>query len=98
MVNPNERLIKRLKSQIAVAKEVDGDFVYMTVGDAKRVLKLLEPDQKRAEKRDELLKNFEKVRSHCDSVYSPCVDFYNTAYDIFIYLEEEQDDENPHRD
>ena len=35
----NERLIKRLKQGIATAKGVDGDFVYVTVGDAKRILK-----------------------------------------------------------
>ena len=37
-----KNLVQRLKSQIAAAKEIDGDFAYITVGDAKRILKLLE--------------------------------------------------------
>ena len=40
--NPNKNLIRRLKAQIAVAKEVDGDFAYITIGDAKRILRVLE--------------------------------------------------------
>ena len=35
----NKMLIKHLQSGIATAKGVDGDFVYITVGDAKRILK-----------------------------------------------------------
>lgn len=37
-----ENLVKRLKRGIEVARGVDGDFVYITIGDAKRILKLLE--------------------------------------------------------
>ena len=37
-----KNLVKRLKSQIAAAKEVDGDFAYITIGDAKRILRMLE--------------------------------------------------------
>lgn len=41
----NKNLVQRLKAQIAVAKEVDGDFVYITVGDAKRILKMIEEEK-----------------------------------------------------
>lgn len=44
MSDPNKNLKQRLKAQIAVAKEIDGDFVYITVGDAKRILKVLEKE------------------------------------------------------
>ena len=44
-----KNLVKRLKSQIAEAREVDGDFAYITVGDAKRILKLLEREQVKPE-------------------------------------------------
>ena len=44
MSDPNKNLILRLKAQIAVAKEVDGDFVYITVGDAKRILKAIDKE------------------------------------------------------
>ena len=46
MSDPNKNLIQRLKAQIAVAKEVDGDFVYITVGDAKRILKAINKEEK----------------------------------------------------
>ena len=45
MSSSNKNLIQRLKSQIAVAKEVDGDFVYITVGDAKRILKAIDKEE-----------------------------------------------------
>ena len=38
-----KNLIRRLKSGIEVARNIDNDFVYITVGDAKRILKILEP-------------------------------------------------------
>ena len=41
MTKDMERLGKHLASGIATAKGVDGDFVYITVGDAKSILKLL---------------------------------------------------------
>ena len=46
-----ENLVKRLKRWIEVARGVDGDFVYITIGDAKRILKLLE--EKDEQKTDE---------------------------------------------
>ena len=39
-----EILVKRLKRAIEESKGIDGDFVYITIGDAKRILKLLEKD------------------------------------------------------
>ena len=39
-----EILIKKLKRAIEELKGIDGDFLYITVGDAKRILKLLEKD------------------------------------------------------
>ena len=42
-----ENLMKRLQRGIAVAKGVDNDFVFITIGDAKRLLKLLEADKER---------------------------------------------------
>ena len=46
-----ENLVKRLKRGIEVARGIDGDFVYITIGDAKRILKLLE--EKDEQKTDE---------------------------------------------
>ena len=40
-------LIKRLMRGIATAKGIDNDFIFITIGDAKRLLKLLEEDKKR---------------------------------------------------
>ena len=42
-----ENLMKRLKRGIVTAKGIDNDFVFITIGDAKRLLKLLEEDKKR---------------------------------------------------
>ena len=42
-----ENLIKRLQRGIVTAKGVDNDFVFITIGDAKRLLKLLEADKER---------------------------------------------------
>ena len=42
-----ENLMKRLQRGITVAKGIDNDFVFITIGDAKRLLKLLEEDKKR---------------------------------------------------
>lgn len=47
-----ENLVKRLKRGIEVAKGVDGDFVYITIGDAKRILKLLEEKNEEKEGRE----------------------------------------------
>ena len=49
MPKANERhmnnLVKKLKNGITQAKGVDADFLYITVGDAKRVLKMLEEEK-----------------------------------------------------
>ena len=42
-----ENLIKRLQRGIVTAKGIDNDFVFITIGDAKRLLKLLEADKER---------------------------------------------------
>ena len=42
MTKDTKRLAKSLESGIATAKGVDGDFVYITVGDAKRILQMIE--------------------------------------------------------
>ena len=42
-----DNLIKRLQRGIVTAKGIDNDFVFITIGDAKRLLKLLEEDKKR---------------------------------------------------
>ena len=42
-----ENLIKRLQRGIVTAKGIDNDFVFITIGDAKRLLKLLEDDKER---------------------------------------------------
>ncbi len=34
-------LVKRLKTGIETAKGIDGDFVYITVGEAKRILQII---------------------------------------------------------
>ena len=39
-----ENLIKRLKAQIKEAREIESDWAYVTIGDAKKILKLLEED------------------------------------------------------
>ena len=41
MTKDMERFGKHLVSGIATAKGVDGDFVYITVGDAKRILRMI---------------------------------------------------------
>ena len=45
---PTEKIIKRLKSQIAVCKEIDSDWITITVGTAKRILELIEGKEKTA--------------------------------------------------
>lgn len=42
MIKDADRLKKRLERGIATAKGVDGDFVYITIGDAKRILQMIE--------------------------------------------------------
>ena len=37
-----ENLIKRLRRGIATAKGIDNDFVFITIGDAKKILKMLD--------------------------------------------------------
>ena len=48
-----ERLEKHLESGIATAKGVDGDFVYITVGDAKRILKMIKEWEPVEQKKNE---------------------------------------------
>ena len=42
--NRNDNLIKRLRTGIDTARGVDNDFVYITIGDAKRILRMLESE------------------------------------------------------
>jgi hypothetical protein len=44
---PTEKIIKRLKSQIAVCKEIDSDWISITVGTAKRILELISGNEKK---------------------------------------------------
>ena len=37
-----EKVIKRIKAQIAVCKEIDSDWISLTVGTGKRILELLD--------------------------------------------------------
>jgi len=37
----NDNLINRLKNGIETASGIDNDFVYITIGDAKRILRML---------------------------------------------------------
>lgn len=39
-----ENVKQRIRSQIAVANEIDSDFISLTVGDGKAILKTLEPE------------------------------------------------------
>lgn len=45
---PTEKIIKRLKSQIAVCHEIDSDWISITVGTAKRILELITCEEKTA--------------------------------------------------
>ena len=40
-----EKVIKRIKAQIAVCKEIDSDFITLTVGTGKRILELLSEEE-----------------------------------------------------
>lgn len=40
--NRTDILVKHLKAGIETAKGVDGDFVYVTVGEAKMILEVIE--------------------------------------------------------
>jgi len=40
-------LIRRLEMQIALAREIDSDWAYITIGDAKKILQLLKEDQRK---------------------------------------------------
>ena len=44
-----EKVIKRIKAQIAVCKEIDSDFISLTVGTGKRILELLDEAGKEVE-------------------------------------------------
>lgn len=39
--NHTDILVKRLETGIETAKGIDGDFVYITVGEAKRMLRII---------------------------------------------------------
>ena len=39
-----EKVIKRIKAQIAVCKEIDSDFISLTVGTGKRILELIDEE------------------------------------------------------
>ena len=40
-----EKVISRIKAQIAVCKEIDYDFITLTVGTGKRILELIEEEE-----------------------------------------------------
>lgn len=59
MIDPFKRrdktdiLEKHLKAGIATAKGVDGDFVYLTVGEAKTILRILDELQEYRKRMDD---------------------------------------------
>ena len=44
-----DNLVKRLKRGIEAAHGDNGDFVYITIGEAKKILKLIEEDREKEE-------------------------------------------------
>ena len=44
-----EKVIKRIEAQIAVCKEIDSDWISLTVGTGKRILELFREADKEAE-------------------------------------------------
>lgn len=40
-----EKVIRRIQSQIAVCREIDSDFITMTVGTGKRIIELLNEEE-----------------------------------------------------
>ena len=40
-----EKVIRRIESQIAVCREIDSDFITMTVGTGKRIIELLNEEE-----------------------------------------------------
>lgn len=40
-----DKVIKRIQSQIAVCKEIDSDFITLTVGTGKRIIELIEEEE-----------------------------------------------------
>ena len=44
-----EKIIKRIETQIAVCKEIDSDWISLTVGTGKRIIELLEEAGKEVE-------------------------------------------------
>lgn len=44
-----EKVIKRIEAQIAVCKEIDSDWISLTVGTGKRIIELLEEAGKEVE-------------------------------------------------
>ena len=63
MTKDMKRLVKSLESGIATAKGVDGDFVYITVGDAKRILQMIE--EKEPKKVYDMKINGHRVSGFC---------------------------------
>ena len=44
---PKEKIIKRLESQIALCKEIESDWITITVGSGKRILELLNDQEEK---------------------------------------------------
>ena len=42
---PKEKVIKRIQTQISVCKEIDSDWISLTVSTGKRILELLEEQE-----------------------------------------------------
>lgn len=42
-----QKLIQKIESQIAVADEIESDFIYLLKGEGKAIIRLLEEDEER---------------------------------------------------
>ena len=47
MVKDRQRIIRAIEAQIAVADELDSDFISLTRGEGKTIIRILEEDEER---------------------------------------------------
>ena len=61
-----EKVIRRIEAQIALCKEIDSDWISLTVGTGKRILELLEEQDRKIEEMEERIAIMTEDEYHDD--------------------------------
>ena len=76
-----EQVVKRIKRQIEGCKEIDSDWMSLTVGTGKRILELLEEQDEQEEKKIKMMRYIADLQLSIGGLMDPMTDYEQGQYD-----------------